>query len=320
MIPLDFPPARVHRLPGTIPGRIMTLTIYQFAALGAALCWAFGGIISARAVGEMGVMRFNALRLVSIALIAGVWVIASGRHEAITAWMVGPILLSGFIGIFLGDTLLFNCIRRMGPRRTAVLFATNAPMGALLGWLFLGETLPGSTILAIAIIMAGVIIAIVFGKRASAVHEWESVKGPIWVGVALGLLAALGQAVGAIYARPVMAAGADPFTVMAVRAGISGLALGGLTAALPRLAGPSQFSPRGIMWTVISGIVGMGIGMSLLLFALEGGNVGVVTTLSATTPILVLPLLWMTTKEPPAPAAWLGAFCVVIGVAILALA
>ena len=51
------------------------------------------------------------------------------------------MLWSGLIGIFLGDTLLFFALRRLGPRRTGALFAMNAPMAALLGWAVLGEAL-----------------------------------------------------------------------------------------------------------------------------------------------------------------------------------
>ena len=53
--------------------------------------------------------------------------------------------------------------------------------------------------------------------------------------------------------------------------------------------------------------------MSLLLFALSGGEVGIVTTLSATTPALLLPLIWIRTGERPAIAAWIGAALVIAG-------
>jgi uncharacterized membrane protein len=63
----------------------------------------------------------------------------------------------------------------------------------------------------------------------------------------------------------------------------------------------------------LSGFFAMGIGMTLLLFALRGGEVGIVATLSATTPALVLPMLWWKTSEAPPVMAWLGAALVVVG-------
>ncbi|MEL6921984.1 MAG: EamA family transporter, partial [Pseudomonadota bacterium] len=73
-----------------------------------------------------------------------------------------------------------------------------------------------------------------------------------------------------------------------------------------------------LLWRVaLSGFLAMGVGMTLILFALSGGEVGIVTTLSATTPVMVLPILWWRTKEMPAPGAWVGAALVVAGSALI---
>ncbi len=61
----------------------------------------------------------------------------------------------------------------------------------------------------------------------------------------------------------------------------------------------------------------MGVGMTLLLYALSGGEVGIVSTLSATTPVILLPVLWWQTKEFPAIGAWVGAFLVIVGCSLI---
>jgi drug/metabolite transporter (DMT)-like permease len=63
----------------------------------------------------------------------------------------------------------------------------------------------------------------------------------------------------------------------------------------------------------VSGFLAMAVGMTLVLFALSGGEVGIVSTLSATTPALILPLVWLNTREAPAAGAWVGAALVVLG-------
>lgn len=55
-------------------------------------------------------------------------------------------------------------------------------------------------------------------------------------------------------------------------------------------------------------------------FALAHGPAGLVSTLSATSPVLILPILWVATKEKPAPGAWIGAFLAVIGMACIFMA
>lgn len=55
----------------------------------------------------------------------------------------------------------------------------------------------------------------------------------------------------------------------------------------------------------------MAVGMTLILYALREGNVGMVALLSSTTPIMLLPLLWIYTKQCPNRYAWLGAILAV---------
>ena len=223
-------------------------------------------------------------------------------------------MFSGLLGILLGDCVLFLTQYRMGPRRTAILFATNAPMAVLLGWLVLGEKLTPMALAGLALTFAGVMFAIAFGKPKGEQHHWEKIRGPVWVGVVLGLTAAFLQASGALLARPVMSAGADPLVVSFLRAGISVIGLQAL-ALLPFAFFKPQnpLTPRVAIALSATSIVGMGVGMTLVLYALAGGKVGIVSTLSATSPALQLPLIWLRTGERPTGAAWIGALLAVVG-------
>lgn len=180
------------------------MPIHELVALGAATCWAFTGLIAAGPSGHLGAPAFNRVRQVFVTGLLALYVILTGSWRQLDEASVGPLLLSGLIGIFIGDTLLFAALNRLGPRRAGILFALNAPIASLLGWLVLGEALSISAVAGIALTAAGVFLAIVFGKSRSQIHQWERIKGPLWIGVLLGLGAATGQAVGSIIARPVM--------------------------------------------------------------------------------------------------------------------
>ncbi len=69
--------------------------------------------------------------------------------------------------------------------------------------------------------------------------------------------------------------------------------------------------------TAVNGFLAMAVGMTLILYALQEGNVGMVALLSSTTPIMILPLLWFYTKQRPNRYAWVGAVMAVIGTGIL---
>lgn len=294
------------------------MPIYELAAVGAATCWALTGIIAAGPAGQLGAWAFNWIRQVSVTVLLALLMLATGVWQQLNVANIGPLAISGLMGIFVGDTLLFATLNRVGPRRAGVLFALNAPMSALLGFVMLGERLQAQVVLGIALTVCGVVLAIIFGKRRDQLHAWEAVKGPLWIGVLFGLGAAAGQAVGSVIAKPVMASGIDPFLASMVRVGVAVACLSILMALPIQGAKPkTPVTPRLAGMAVLAGVVGLGVGMTLLLFALSGGNVGVVSTLSATSPVIILPMLWLKTGERPAAGAWVGAALVVAGLGLI---
>ncbi|HPE62158.1 MAG: DMT family transporter [Thiothrix sp.] len=294
--------------------------IHELAAIGAATCWALSGIISANPSRTLGALRFSSIRMVLVLGMLGIWVLASGGWQTLHAAQLPAALLSGVIGIFLGDAALFATMNRMGPRRTGILFAMNAPMAVVLGWLFLDEQLSLRNGTGILLCIGGVLLAIVFGKRRSQIHQWESISGSPWTGIALGLGAALAQATGALIVRPVMQTGADPATVSCLRVLAGVVCLNGLRYLLARKPSqkpPVALTPALLGQVALSGFIAMALGMTLLLFGLAGGKVGIITTLSAMAPVILLPLLWLRTGEVPAAGAWIGAVLVVAGCGLI---
>ncbi len=294
------------------------MLIYELAALAAAFTWALTGIISADPSKQFGAVAFNRARMMVVFVMLCFWMLFAGGWQSINNATLWPLIISGFIGIFLGDTALFLTMNRLGPRRTAILFAMNAPMSVVLGFLVLGEALTSLTLVGVAVTIAGVVLAIIYGKSKAQLHKWESVAGPLWIGVLLGLVAALAQTVGALIARPIMETGVDPVAASAVRVGVAALGLH-LLMQLPHQSLKQRNPGSSKLWAqvALSGFLGMGVGMTLLLYGLSGGKVGIVTTLSATTPALLLPILWWRTREIPALGAWVGALFVIVGSAMI---
>ena len=116
-------------------------------------------------------------------------------------------------------------MERLGPRRTGILFAINAPLAAFLAWLTLNEELTFLIIFAIVIGFLGIALAVVYGSPKTNIHDWEVTKPPLWLGVSAGLLAALGQAAGVLFLRPVMEQGADPLQTSLIRVVAAGVFL-----------------------------------------------------------------------------------------------
>ena len=184
----------------------------------------------------------------------------------------------------------------------------------VLGYLFLGETLTGRQGIGIACVLIGIVLAIGRPSKATA-------AGPTpWLGIGLGVVTALGQALGSLAARPAMASGVEPFTAMAVRSGIAALFFVGLLAVPhPALKPAPEIARRSLGFAVGSAFFGVGLGMSLLMAALAHGNVGIVSTLSSMTPVVILPMVWARTGIVPPPRAWIGAGLAVIGTGLISL-
>lgn len=289
------------------------MSIYELAALGAAAAWAISSLISAVAIRELGSMGFNRIRLVLSVPMLAILVLFGAGWVGFDSGLLPEILLSGFIGIFLGDSALFASMRRLGPRRTSVLFAMNAPLTALFGLIWLGEMLNAMTVLGVILSFFGVALAIFFGQNSREDNSWEAMIPPLWLGVLLGILAASGQAIGSIIIRPILASGADPALIALLRVGIAALAMVLIGLASPD--GMTRPSPslRALIYTGISAFLGMVLGMTLIMYALIGAKAGIVATLSATSPVMLLPMLWWRMGRAPHAIAWAGALLVVLG-------
>ena len=289
------------------------MDIAYIFALGAALSWTIAGLLGHAPALALGSLHFNRIRM----LIASAWlvpmVLVSGSGFDIAQNHLVPILLSSLIGVVLGDYFLFLAMQRLGPRLTGVLFAANAPLAALLGWLILAEPLSMRALAAIAIGFCGIVLAILYGKRKKVSHIWESIKRPLWIGVGAGLLAALGQAMGVLILRPVMADGADAWSASLVRVAFAALCLWATYFVDPQRH-KKPLLPKGpIWWSIIgNGFFGLSFGVALMLRALETGPVAEVSLLASISPVLVLPFIWWQTKLVPPVGAWVGAALVVV--------
>lgn len=294
----------------------MTIPIHELAALATATCWATTGLIAADAVRALGAFHFNLWRQGFVTLVLLAVVAATGAWAGLDQWTLAVLALSGVIGILLGDTFNFAAVGRLGPRRAGAIFALNAPMAAVLGWALLGEALSLQAAAGIALTAAGVAVAILGRPRANA-HRLESLTGTLLPGLGFGLMAALGQAAGSLIARPVMETGLDPWLASLVRVGASGLAMGVVAAAPWAPPRPAQVSGLVVALTAATALIGLFLGMTLFLFALQGSQTGIIATLSATSPVIILPLLWLRTGQRPTATSWLGAAMAVAGLALI---
>lgn len=291
---------------------------FEWLALAAALLWAIASLLSVTPAQHLGSFAYSRWRMGCTAVMLSSMALFTGGWSSVMAEHITPMMFSGLIGIFIGDTALFACLNRMGPRQAGLLFSCHAVFSAILGYFLFSESMTSMELLGSLLVFSGVVLAIFFGRRGQSQNALETVKGAAWIGIALGLLAALCQALGGIIAKPVMQTDIDPVAASAIRMISAFVAHCLLRVTGAKISRATQkMNGRIFAITAINGFLAMAVGMTLILYALREGNVGMVALLSSTTPIMLLPILWIYTKQRPNRYSWLGAFVAVAGTAIL---
>ncbi len=291
---------------------------YYWIAIAAALCWAIASLVSADVTRSLGGLAFNRLRLffVSIMLISYTFFI--NTWSTISTDYLTVIIISGIIGIFIGDTILFIALQKIGPRRNNILFSLAAPFTVIINIIFLKEITSFVNILGCFIVFFGVVFAIAYGDKKNIDHRWETVEGSLSIGIFLAICAALCQAIGVVMMKPILNLGADPIASAAIRTTTSCLLLASTFILNYEIFNAKRtLTLKILLQSVLSGFLGMALGMSLLLIALQKADAGIVATLSSTSPIMILFLLWIFTKKIPTLAAWIGTIIAILGTALI---
>ncbi|PZO80960.1 MAG: EamA family transporter [Mesorhizobium amorphae] len=315
--------ARAPIAPGLLPGGVfLSVFLSEALALGSAAAIALSAMFIAELKGRVPVLQLARWQMVAAFAMTALAATAVGGWASIDASAFGLLALSSLFGIMIASTTYFAAIYAAGPRTTALLFSLTAPFALALGYGVLGETISAAQGVGVALVLGGIVLAVGLPRRGvggwNAPSDRAAGRNSLW-GIALGVITALGQALGSLFARPAMADGAEPFAAMAVRAGLAALFFVCL-AALPFARGERHALTGGnLSLGVTSAFFGTGLGMSLLMAALQEGDVGIVSTLSSMTPVLILPMVWLRSGEAPPPRAWAGAALAIAGTALISL-
>ena len=89
------------------------MLFYYSLALLAAFCWAIASLISADISRSLGGIGFNRIRLILVSIMLIFYATFQNSWSSINSEYLITIMISGVIGIFLGDTLLFMAMKRI---------------------------------------------------------------------------------------------------------------------------------------------------------------------------------------------------------------
>ncbi|MCY7278943.1 MAG: DMT family transporter [Phormidesmis sp. CAN_BIN44] len=267
----------------------------ELAALSAALIWTSASVIYIGVGRQLSPLILNFTKgWIAVILLLFTLLLRGQFLPSISATHWGLLLLSGILGIGFGDTAYFNALNCIGARRTLLLETLSPSLSALLALLFLHERLSANAGWGIGLTLAGVFWVV--AERSPTAHTHFRP----WRGLGFGLLAALGQSIGAVLSRAALSGTEiDPLwsTLIRLIGGTIVLAIWVAVRQTPReMLKPVQ-SRR--LFTVVAGtaFISTYLGIWLQQISLKYAATGVAQALTNTSPLFILPIaLWMGEK------------------------
>ena len=281
------------------------------AALTAALCWTLASSIWRRLPTSLNALQLNLLKNALAVLLLCPLTLAGSWQVSTSAMLL--LMLSGVLGIALGDSLYFAALRRLGTRRTLTLDAGGPALTALAGMAWLAEVPEPLHWLGLALITAALLLVAL--QQQDPRHIL--VRRQQQHGVLLALAALLCGSAGALLSRAALRDQAlDPFQSAWIRLLAASVLLAPLSLSVwPRPNGPKPQQQR---WPIalLATLLGTTAGLALQQMALQRLPGGMAVTLLATAPVMAMPLAAREGDRPGWPG-WLAAGLALIGVSLV---
>jgi drug/metabolite transporter (DMT)-like permease len=285
----------------------------ELAALSVAFIWTSSALLFEVATNRLGVLAVNVIRLfMAFLMLCALCFIQRGIAFPIDAsnsqWIY--LSLSGIIGFIFGDWCLLKSFELSGSRISMLFLAANPAIAAVLGFLFISETIGLMALIAMIITFTGIVLA-VFARNKEG-NAPISMKGILY-----GLGAALGQAIGIILSKKGMG-NYNAFAATQIRV-FAALIVFIVYLLLNKqfLEVLSSFKQRNTMVVLtIASFLGTCLGVGLSLFAIQHANAGVASSIMSIVPILIIFPSILFLKQKTSIGEIVGAIVSVVGVTL----
>ena len=285
--------------------------IGEIAGLLTAVCWTLSALFFEKAGKQIGSLQVNIIRLFLAVVFLGVATLFTrGMFFPMdaTAYNWFWLAVSGIVGFFIGDLMLFKSYSVIGSRTASLIMSLHPMMTAFIGWIFLSEVLSFKSIIAIIISLAGIMIAI-FNTNMKLNIPFK--------GFLLAFTAALGQAAGLILSKK----GIGDYDAMAatqIRAIFGFVSFAIFITVLGRWGKVKTAlkNKEGMKAATIGTVFGPFVGVSLSLFAIQHTQTGIASTLMALVPVLIIFPSSIMFKEKITARQVVGAVISLIGVSL----
>lgn len=298
---------------------LLTSYIGEFAALATAFLWMLSSLCWTAAGERIGSLAVNVIRLLVALpmLMAYLW-LTEGEvvplHASANTWFY--LSISGGLGFFVCDLLLFRSFLLIGPRLGMLILSLAPPMTALIGRLFLDEHLTCLNWLGMSLTITGVAWVVLesSAQEGTGRRYLFNLRGGV-----LALLAAASQACAMVVAKRGLKEDISAMGATEIRV-IAGLACFLLMLLVMRRY-PMLFKAardrQSLGIIVLGAIVGPVVGVAMLMVAISHIQTGLAQTFLALSPVMIIPFMRLLYNERVGFHAVAGALLAFLGVALL---
>ncbi len=297
----------------------MDVVIGEIAALSAALTFTITSVFYTFARRKVSAITSMAMSLpIAWLMILGIHRLTFGEFFPADAPLDRWFFLSasGVFAYVVASYFLLNAYQHIGPRLTMLIGSFAPVLGALLAWVFLGQTLALSATIGIAAVLFGIVWVVAERSGTSGGGFEPNLRR----GLIYACLATSMQATAFVLASRGVMGGFPPFSASVIRITAGVIALWVLVAFRGNLRSTATiFNHDGRLFLQLAGagLAGPLAAGSLLLLALQYVPVGIATTLSNTSAIILIPVAYFVFKERITLRAIVGTLITIIGIAIL---
>jgi len=286
----------------------------ELSALLTAFLWSGTSIAFSSAAEKIGSLQLNINRMIlaSVFLFSTIFIMSYNIDLSKSQFI--NLVISGIIGLVIGDSFLFKSYQLIGARISMLLMALSPGMSTLLAFIFLDERITLFGVIGIFITITGISL-VVLERDTNSKYKITS------LGIFFGVMGALGQSAGLIFAKLAFNEGhIIGFVATFIRVFSSVIFFLPLMLLLKKYKNPYKVftkdkSAFGV--TLLGTILGPFLGITFSLIAVENTKVGIAATLMSTMPIIMLPMVRYFYKEKLSWQSITGAIMAVAGVALI---
>jgi len=288
----------------------------ETAALITALLWGLTSIAFTEASLRVGSLTVNITRLVFATILLSVTILIMQLDIHLSYEQIFFLGMSGIIGLVFGDGFLFAGFQYVGARISMLVMSLVPPISTLLAFIFLGEIVSIWSILGIFLTLFGILVVVIQKQVDPKFQAKNKTKGIFYC-----FLGALGQAVALIFAKNAFNDGEiNGFVATWYRIIPSLILFYPMAYFFGKIKNPIRVFKKdktALKHVMFGSIVGPYLGITFSLIAIANTFVGIASTLIATTPIIMLPMVVLYYKEKLSIVSIIGTVIAVAGVAIL---